>query len=209
MTHCTCTTVAGSSVWRTGRMTFTAVASMNAMLEASTAATSTQRRGSGLRRSARGDMPGAGNAARVAGELPADERDRDQARGVDVVDEVAQLEPLAKLALARGDQLVDLELADHVARAVRRLLQIQVLLEPDRLPIEAEPAARSLGRREAGGLFDPELVRVHAQVADRARRPLRKEDMDELARSRPGVAQARVHHQLLHRGREPFGAAVE
>src|ERR1700737_5524335 len=78
----------------------------------------------------------AGNPIAIAGELPSHERDGDQARRIELVHESPQREIAAQRTVPRGDQLVDLELPDHVARPVPGLLQVQVLLAPDGLAVQ-------------------------------------------------------------------------
>src|SRR3954464_10324565 len=72
-------------------------------------------------------LPRFRDAAAVCGELPAQERCRDQAGGVLFVHELPQRPAGGELA---GEDLVELQLADHVAGAVAGLLQIEVLFEP-------------------------------------------------------------------------------
>ena len=137
------------------------------------------------------------------------ERHRDEPARVEFVHETADGERVAELAAADAHQLLDLHLADEVARAVGRLLKIQVLLAADRRAVEAQPAARRVGGGELGGLLEAELVRVHPQVADGARPPLREQHIDELPRAGPRVEHARLQHHLFPSGREALGAAVE
>src|SRR5262245_25875772 len=77
--------------------------------------------------------------------LPAQQRYWNQPRGAEFVHETLHREGGAQLRSPRGDQLLDLDLSDHVARAVGRLLQIEVLLVADGVRVEPEPSARRIG----------------------------------------------------------------
>ena len=64
--------------------------------------------------------------------------------------------------LALGDELVDLDLADQVARPVAGLLEIEVLLAAHQVSVHAQPAPRRVGAGEGGGLLEGHLVADHA-----------------------------------------------
>jgi hypothetical protein len=110
---------------------------------------------------------------------------------------------------AVGQELLDLELAAQVARAVPRLPEIKVLLGAYETALEAQPAARSVSRRERRRLLERRLPRVHAKVAQRAGGVLGQQDVDELARAGTRVEHAGVAHHLLPAGRVPLGAHDE
>src|SRR3954447_10308568 len=126
-------------------------------------------------------LPWVRHAAAVAGQFPANECDGDEPGGVFLVHELAH--GGAGGELARED-LIELELADDVAGAVTRLLQVEVLLEPDGFAGEAEPAAWSVRGGELRGLLQRHLIRVHAQIAQGAGGALGEEDPDQLAGAR-------------------------
>src|SRR4029079_16854144 len=91
----------------------------------------------------RGGPPGAVNLpGSVAGELPADERDGDDAGGVDLLEPALQGEGVAELVGALAHQVLELDLAGEVARAVARRAQVELLLEAEQIEIGAHPAAR-------------------------------------------------------------------
>ena len=64
-------------------------------------------------------------------------------------------------------------------------------------------------RGERGGLFQRQLLAVHAQIAERAGGSLRDQDVDQLTRARPGIEHAGLHHHLFPAGRVPFGPRDE
>src|SRR5438105_1846750 len=70
------------------------------------------------------------------GQLLGDQGDGNESRPVELVQEPLQREVAAELLRTRGDELVHLYLADHIARPVPGLLQIEMLLGPDRLAVE-------------------------------------------------------------------------
>ena len=105
--------------------------------------------------------------------------------------------------------LVDFDFADDVADAVAGLLQIQVLLESDEVAIEPQPSAWRVRGRERSRRFNRGLFAVHAKVAERAGGPLREQDVDQLARTRPRVEHARVHHPLFPARGVSFSARDE
>ena len=107
------------------------------------------------------------------------------------------------------DELVGHRLAHDVGRSVARAAQPQQLLPADSAPVEAKPASRSGLRRELAGLFERPGVVVHVEVPERARRALPEHHVDELTRAGAALEEPRVHHQLLERGGEAFGAGVE
>src|SRR5205823_2166582 len=77
-----------------------------------------------------------------AGKLPPQERRRNQTRRVEFIHEALHGESIAELLPARRQQHLDLDLSREIARAVRGLLQVQVLFGADRVGVEPEPAAR-------------------------------------------------------------------
>src|SRR5207302_7884616 len=123
-----------------------------------------------------------GNAAAVPDQFPAQQRDGNQAGGIPLVDELAEGAAAAELA---GEDVVQLHLADQVARPVPRLLQVKMLLAPNGLARQAQPSARGVLGGELRRLLEGHLIRVHAQFAQSASSPLREEHIDELSRSRP------------------------
>src|SRR5438445_538167 len=78
----------------------------------------------------------------LAGELPSEQRCGNETGGVKFVHEPLHREAVAELAPALGQEHLDLHLADEIARAVGRLLKIQMLLRPNGVRVEPEPAAR-------------------------------------------------------------------
>src|SRR5262245_27352585 len=89
----------------------------------------------------------------LAGHLPADERDWNQARGREFVHGRLQRNRVPQLTHTFADQLFDLELADQITRAIRRLLEIEVLLTAHQVALQTGPAARRLRRRESSRLL--------------------------------------------------------
>src|SRR5947209_1351213 len=85
----------------------------------------------------------------LTGQLPAHQRDGDETGCVELVEEAFERELIAELPGPCGEQFVDLQLSGHVARPVRRLLQIEVLLEPDRSVLQPQPATRRVLAGEA------------------------------------------------------------
>src|SRR6185436_18866896 len=87
-------------------------------------------------------------------QLPADQRRRNHPGGFEVLHEAAHAEGVALRLLALGQELLDLDLADHVARAIGRLLQVEELLVADERALQAQPPARRVLRRESRGLLE-------------------------------------------------------
>src|SRR5688500_3039095 len=79
--------------------------------------------------------PNTRNGILRAGPLPADQRHRDQARGEELVQERSEGEGPSLLARAIRQQALHERLAGEVGRAVARLAQVEVLLEPDEVAI--------------------------------------------------------------------------
>src|SRR6476619_3853815 len=70
--------------------------------------------------------------------LPPHQGDWDQSHGVERVHELAHRESLAQLARAVAHEALHFDLAGHVARAVRGLLQVEMLPSAHRLRVEPE-----------------------------------------------------------------------
>ena len=87
----------------------------------------------------------------LAGQLPSNQRHRDQAGGVDVIHELLQRERVLLLSPVSGKQIFDLDLASHVAGAIRGLLQIQMLFGPNQPSVESQPSARRARFGPLGG----------------------------------------------------------
>src|SRR5262245_36591289 len=94
-----------------------------------------------------------------ARQLLADEGERDHARGVHLVHEAAQCESRSPRVCALGEQRLELVLAHEIAGAVARLRQVELLLEPHEVAVDAHPAARRALAGGPGRLLERPLVR--------------------------------------------------
>src|SRR5262249_44707414 len=97
------------------------------------------------------------------GELPADQRDRDGAGGRDLLDPALGGEGVAELVGPLAHQVLELNLAGDVARAVARLAQVELLLEAEEVEVGAHPAARGPLDLEGLGLREVELVGLEVE----------------------------------------------
>ena len=125
-----------------------------------------------------------------------------------LVHEALEGELVTELKGPFGHELLDHLLADEVACGVPGLGQVEMLLVPHRAGIRGHIAAWSPFSGEVHRLLNRPLVTMHHQAANGARRPLRHEDPNELARLRAVVEETGVHHPLFHSRRHPLGPAV-
>ena len=107
---------------------------------------------------------------RLTRQFPSDEGDRDDAGGAQLIHEPPECERVTQLPGTLGQQFLDLDLADHVARAVPGLLQVQVLLEPDQIAVGREPASRASTRTRTAPP-PPSSIRSHACTGRQALAP--------------------------------------
>src|SRR4029079_18912810 len=140
----------------------------------------------------------------LPGQLPADERRRNQSGVVELLHERLHRELRAELLLPLRQQLLDLDLSDDVTRPVALLLQVEVLPPPDQVPVQAEPPARRVRRGERRRLLQRELVARHAEVAQSPRGALGEQDVEQLPGPGPRVEHSGLHHELFPAGRVPL-----
>src|SRR5258707_9771415 len=98
---------------------------------------------------------------RFAADFVLDQRRLDDAGGQNPPHRLAQDEwPVLGIGGVRLDreQLVQLHLADDVARPIARLAQVKQLLEADQAAVRVGPAARGPARMELTGLGKPNLI---------------------------------------------------
>src|SRR6185312_3054120 len=142
------------------------------------------------------------------GELPANQRNRNDAGGVDLLEPALQGEGVAELMGSLSHQILELNLAGDVARAVARLAQVELLLEAEEVEVGAHPAARGPFDLEGLGLREVELVGLEVERGEPAGGALGEHDPDDLARPRLVVEEAGVEHELFHGRGHALGAGV-
>ena len=84
-----------------------------------------------------------------------------------------------------------------------------MLLGAYQVAAQTQPAAGRVARRERRRLLERELVAVHPQVAQRARRTFGEQDVDQLTRTRTRIEHAGLQHQLFPSGCMPLGPRIE
>src|SRR5215210_2124295 len=144
----------------------------------------------------------------VPGELPANQRNRDDPGGVDILEPALQGEGVAELMGPLAHQILELNLAGDVARAVARLAQVELLLEAEKVEVGAHPAAWGPFDLEGLGLREVELVGLEVERGEPAGGALGEHDPDDLARPRLVIEEAGVEHELFHGCGHPLGAGV-
>src|SRR5688500_10041119 len=132
------------------------------------------------------------NLVAIPGELPADQRNRDDPGGVGLLEPALQGEGIAELMSPLAHQILELNLAGDVARAVARLAQVELLLEAKKVEVGAHPAAWGPFDLEGLGLREVEFVGLQVERGEPAGGALGEHDPDDFSRPRLIVEEAGV-----------------